>query len=104
MTTLGEILGRLCDRSEVYRLLAEAGDTALISRLNRMANEAKEDPCEIALRAVQVFAEKADGEAWTRLVGCVQNSSSPAGACLREMIAWSMKHALGQDVTAPMAG
>lgn len=90
MTTLGEILGRLCDRSEVYQILVEAGDTALISRLNQ--NEAEEDPCEVALRAVRAFAEKADSEAWTKLVGCVQNSPSPAGACLSEMIAWSMKH------------
>jgi hypothetical protein len=92
MTTLGEILGQLDDPSEVYRILAEAGDVVLISRLSQAADEAKEDPCEIALRAVRTFAEKADGEAWTKLVGCVQNSPSPAGACLGEMIAWSLKH------------
>jgi hypothetical protein len=92
MTTLGEILDRLSDPSEVYRILAETGDTSLILRLNRAAEEAQEDPCETALRAVEVFTRKADGETWTRLVGCVQNSPSPAGACLGEMIAWSLKH------------
>jgi hypothetical protein len=92
MTTLGEILERLCDSSEVYRILAEAGDPVMISRLNQAAEEAEEDPCETALRAVQVFTKTADGEAWTKLVGCVQNSTSPAGACLGEMIAWSLKH------------
>jgi hypothetical protein len=91
MTTLGEILGQLSDPSEVYQVLAESGDTLLISRLNQAANEMEEDPCAIALRAVQAFTEKADGEAWTKLVGCVQNSPSPAGACLGEMITWSLK-------------
>jgi hypothetical protein len=92
MTTLGEILERLSDSSEVYRILAETGDALTISRLNRAAEEAQEDVCEVALHAVRAFAEKADSEAWTKLVGCVQNSPSPAGACLGEMIAWSLKH------------
>jgi hypothetical protein len=91
MTTLGEILERLSEPSEVYRILAEAGGTAMISRLNQAAKAAGDDPCDVALHAVRAFAEKADGEAWTKLVGCVQNSPSPAGACLGEMIAWSLR-------------
>lgn len=92
MTTLGEILDRLHDRSEVYQILSECGGVPLISKLDRIADETKEDPCEIVLRVVRAFADKADDEAWVKLVGCVQDATSPAGACLGEMIAWSMKH------------
>jgi hypothetical protein len=90
MTTLGEILNRLSDRSEIYQILAESGDMRAISKLRRIVDETGDDPCEIALRAVRIFSGKADDEAWTKLIGCVQNAPSPASACLGEMIAWSM--------------
>jgi len=92
MTTLGEILSQLQDRTQVYQILMESGNLALMARLDQKAAEAGEDPCDIAIDAVEAFTGKADAEAWTKLVGCVQNSPSPAGACLGEMIAWSMKH------------
>lgn len=91
MTTLGEVLDRLSDRAEVYQMLADSGDVVLISRLNQAADEAQEDPCEVALHAVRAFTERADDEAWVRLIGQVQDASSPAGTCLREMIVWSME-------------
>lgn len=91
MTTLGEILDQLHDPAEVYQMLVDSGDVMLISELNRMADETREDPCEIALRAVRAFTGKADDEAWIKLVGHVQDSPSPAGTCLREMIVWSIK-------------
>lgn len=89
MSTLGEILNRLQDRSQVYEILADSGHTQLIAQLDRI-NQTDGDPCEFALRAVQGFASKADDEAWVRLIGRIQNSSSPAGTCLSEMIAWSL--------------
>ena len=92
MTTLGEILDRLHDRSELYQILAESGNVLLMAELDRVADEADSDPCGVALRAVQAFTAKADAEAWVKLVGCLQDSPSPAGACLGEMITWSMKH------------
>ena len=92
MTTLGEILSQLQDRMQVYEILTESGNLALIAKLDQKATEVGEDPCDIAIDAVEAFTGKADAAAWTKLVGCVQNSSSPAGACLGEMIAWSMKH------------
>jgi hypothetical protein len=91
MSTLGEILDRLQDRSQVYEMLAESGNIPLIAELDR-ADGADGDPCEIALRAVQAFTAKADDEAWVKLIGRIQNSASPAGTCLSEMIAWSFAH------------
>lgn len=92
MTTLGEILDRLQDRSEVYQILAEAGNLPLIAKLDQASDEIDGGPCEVALRAVHAFTRKADDEAWVKLIGHIQNSHSPAGTCLSEMIAWSLTH------------
>jgi len=92
MSTLGEILDQLQDRSQIYEILAESGNIALIEDLDRINREADGDPCEFALRAVQAFTSKANEEAWVRLIGRVRNSSSPAGTCLSEMIVWSLAH------------
>ena len=91
MSTLGEILDRLQDRSQVYEMLAESGNIPLIAEMDR-GQEGNGDPCEVALRAVRAFTTKADDEAWVRLIGRIQNSPSPAGTCLSEMIAWSLAH------------
>ena len=90
MTTLGEILERLQDRSEVYQILVEFGNVALIAKLELKAQETDSDSCDVALRAVPAFTRKADDESWVKLIGRVQDSKSPAGACLSEMIAWSL--------------
>ena len=92
MSTLGEILDRLHDRSQVYEMLAESGNIPLIAELDRIGDLAEGDPCDVALKVVQAFTSKADDEAWVKLIGRIQNSPSPAGACLSEMIAWSLAH------------
>jgi hypothetical protein len=90
MTTLGEILGQLNDRDQVYGLLLESGNAALVARLDEKADATADDPCGVALKAVQAFTNQADEEAWVKLMGSIRGSQSPAGACLGEMITWSM--------------
>jgi len=92
MTTLGEILDRLEDQAQVYEILAESGNITLIAKLDQIADETHSDPCSLALGAVHAFTGKADAEAWVKLMGCIQDSQSPAGACLSEMICWSLAH------------
>jgi hypothetical protein len=92
MTTLGEILGQLQDREEIYGLLLESGNASLVATLDEKARTTADDPCGVALKAVHAFTNRADEEAWVKLMGCIRNSQSPAGACLGEMIAWSMSH------------
>lgn len=90
MSTLGEILGQLHDRSEICELLAESGDVAMIARLDEAAARTASDPCDLALIAVHTFTEKADDAAWVKLMGSLQNAEAPASTCLREMIAWAL--------------
>lgn len=91
MSTLGEMLDRLQDRSEVYELLAEAGNVALVAKLDAAADAEGCDPCDVALRAVDAFASRADDEAWVKLIGRVQDAQAPAAACLNEILSWSLK-------------
>jgi hypothetical protein len=90
MTTLGDLLGQLQDPSEVHQLLAEAGNVKLVAKLGEVAKARDCDPCDAALRAVDDFALHAEGEAWVRLVGLIQDSDTPAATCLNEMLAWSL--------------
>jgi hypothetical protein len=90
VSTLGEIVGQLHDRSEVYQLLADAGDMTMIARLDAAAALASSDPCDIALAAVHAFTQKADDAAWLKLVGSLQDAEAPAATCLQQMIAWSL--------------
>jgi len=88
--TLGEILSRLHDRTEVYQFLTENGGMPLIVSLNRKAEESDCETCEIVIQAVDDFTAKADDAAWVKLIGRLQDAASPAGACLTEMISWSL--------------
>ncbi len=90
MSTLGEILARLQDRAEVFALLAEAGDITAIAGMNAAAESSGQDPCELAREAVHAFTQKADDEAWIKLIGRIQNANSPGAACLSEIISWSL--------------
>jgi hypothetical protein len=89
MTTLGEILAELRDPEEVRRLLAEAGDLALMAKVEQAAGS---DTCGFALQAVEHFVRGADSEAWVKLVGRIQDSSTPAQSCLGEMLRWAVSH------------
>ncbi|HSM95600.1 MAG TPA: hypothetical protein VLT91_06130 [Rhizomicrobium sp.] len=91
MSTLGEILSQLHDESQVFAILAEAGDIKSIAGLQDAARRSGQDPCEWAIDAVHNFTEMADNEAWVQLMGRIQNADSPGSACLSEIIAWSLE-------------
>jgi len=91
MTTLGELLVRLQDRAELEEILAQSGDILALSRLDNLAMEMGSNACDAALEAVQSFTARADDEAWVKLIGRLQDAHQPAGACLSEIIAWSLR-------------
>lgn len=89
MTTLGEILARLSDRDEILSLLAESGDLeALAGFAAQTASE--RDASDAVIEAVNAFTARASDEDWIKLMGRLQGASSPAAACLAEMMAWSL--------------
>lgn len=89
MTTLGEILSRLDDPTEIQQMLADIGDVQLIAQVQAAAAG---DPCAFALSAIDHFSRAADSEAWTKLIGRVQDAQAPAQACLGEMLRWAVSH------------
>jgi hypothetical protein len=92
MTTLGEILERLEDPSEVHRLMAEAGDIAMTVRLDQAACDRGCDAGAFAIEAVEDFTRRADDEAWVKLIGRIQDAEAPGAACLNEMLRWALTH------------
>ena len=92
MNTLGEILEQLQDPSEIAGLIIEAGDLAMIARLDQASRDNGSDPATLALQAVDAFTRSADDEAWVKLIGRVQNADAPAAACLSEMLQWALVH------------
>ncbi|MBS0274694.1 MAG: hypothetical protein JSR55_09895 [Proteobacteria bacterium] len=91
MSTLGEILSQLHDEDQVFAILADAGDVKSIASLHDLARRSGQTACEWAIDAVHDFTEKADNEAWVKLIGRIQNADSPGSACLSEIIAWSLE-------------
>jgi hypothetical protein len=92
MSTLGEILDQLQDPAEVRRLMMEAGDVAMLARLDKLASDRAEDAGAFALQAIESFTQRADDEAWVKLIGRIQNAEAPAAACLSEMLQWTLAH------------
>lgn len=90
MSTLGEILEQLRDPAEVRRLMIEAGDVAMLARLDKLGGDREEG--DYALRAIEAFTQGADDQAWVKLIGRVQNAEAPAAACLSEMLQWTLAH------------
>lgn len=91
MTTLGALLVRLRDREELAQILAESGDVFTLCGLDRVAADSGKEVCDAALEAVESFTTSADDEAWVKLIGRLQNSPQPAGACLSQIISWSLE-------------
>ena len=64
MTTIGELLVRLQDRTELEEILAQSGDILALSRLDKLEAEKGSNACDAALEAVEAFTTRADDEAW----------------------------------------
>jgi hypothetical protein len=93
MMMLGELMKSAYDSLEVAAMLVEAQEIALLVRLDGFAAAKATDRGEIARDAMRAFTDAADNEAWVKLMGRVQDESSPAAACLAEMVAWSLARA-----------
>lgn len=91
MSTLGEILTRMNDGTDLHGLLAQIDDPVLLAGMEEQARASCRKPEDIAREAVQHFCAHADDEAWVKLIGRLQDAPSPAAVCLKEILAWSRK-------------
>lgn len=91
MATLGEIIAELDGGAALEGLIASLESLALSERLQAEAAAAGRPQADIATAAVRNFAQRADDEAWVKLLGRVQDAPSPAAACLKEMLTWALK-------------
>lgn len=91
MDTLGEILAKMNDGTDLRGVLAQIGDPGLLARVEQQARASCRQPEDIAREAVQRFCAQADDETWVKLIGRLQDAPSPAAVCLKEILVWSRK-------------
>ncbi|MEZ5862938.1 MAG: peptidylprolyl isomerase [Geminicoccaceae bacterium] len=66
--------------------LIEAGELALLARLNDAAGRLDTDPAGLASYIVRTWLTRADDEAWLRLIGVMNRSEMPGLAALALML------------------
>ncbi len=91
MNTLGEFLAEFEDPQKLFAVLAAADDTAGIDLLAARERATGVAPQDLVFEAVQTFSREASPDAWLKLIGRMQNASSPGSVCLSEILAWSMQ-------------
>jgi len=91
MATLGEIVAQLDGGAHLEGLLASLESPALLEQLEARAAAAGLPASQCAADAVRAFSNRADDDAWLKLLGRLQDAPSPAAACLKEMLIWALK-------------
>ncbi|MBU6297765.1 MAG: hypothetical protein KGJ79_12545 [Alphaproteobacteria bacterium] len=88
---LGDILTQLDEGADLERLLPQLNGSGVLEALRCRAAAHGVTPAVVAGEAVRTFSANADDDAWLKLLSRVQDAPSPAVACLREMLAWTLK-------------
>ncbi len=83
---LGELVGSLREPGVAEATLVEAGQLALIARLNEAAGRLDTDPGDLASYIVRTWLARADDDAWLRLVGVMNRSEVPGLAAVVLML------------------
>lgn len=92
MMVVGEVLERLCDEAFASELLVELGDLPLMVGVDAAGRRSGESAAVYAAGAVRRFAAFASDEDWLALMAALERTDDPGAACLRQMLAWSLRH------------
>ncbi len=83
---MGELVKGLAEPGVAEASLVEAGELALLARLNDAAGRLASDPGDLASYIVRTWLARADDEAWVRLIGVVNRSEVPGLAAVVMML------------------
>lgn len=97
---LGALIGKLQADGTAAEALEAIGDLALFARVREVAERFEESPGEYVAASVGRFADGADDEAWTGLIGAVANCEDPARTALERMVRWALAADAGSNVVA----
>lgn len=91
---LGDVLARLSDPLTAEKALAALDDLPLATAITVEADAAGLSPGELIAGRVADYADDADDEEWTTLIGQMGRSADPGGVLLRRALA-SCSHGKG---------
>ena len=89
---LGQVLVRLHDEAFAAETLVSLQDLALMVEVEATARQFGEDIGAYAAGASRRFAHHAADEDWLALMTALERADDAGAACLRHMLAWSLRH------------
>jgi hypothetical protein len=89
---LGHVLERLGDESFAAEALVAMDDLPLMVAVQAIGERLGESASAYAMGAVRRFSAFADDEDWLALMTVLDRAGDPGAACLRQMLAWSLRH------------
>jgi hypothetical protein len=89
---LGQVLERLGDEAFAAETLVGLNDLALVVEVEAAGRPFGETIGEYAAGASRRFAHHASDEDWLALMTALERADDAGTACLRHMLAWSLRH------------
>jgi hypothetical protein len=100
---LGQVLEKLHDEAFAAETLVALGDLPLLVEVERMGRRFGESAPLYAVGATRRFAALAADEDWLALMTALERGPDPGAACLRQMLAWSLR-CDAEEVEMPACG
>ena len=88
---LGQVLQQLGDAGFAAETLVGLDDLPLLDDLETTREQFGESAPDYAIGAVRRFAAFASDDDWLALMGALERSDDPGVACLRNILAWSLR-------------
>lgn len=88
---LGQVLERLGDEAVAAETLVGMGDLPLMVEVQTVGGTFGESVPAYAVGATHRFAAFATDDDWLALMTALERADNPGAACLRHMLAWSLK-------------
>ena len=89
---LGQVLEKLHDETFAAETLIALGDLPLLVEVEATGRRFGESAPLYAAGATRRFAAFADDEDWLALMNALERAADPGAACLRQMLAWSLRY------------
>jgi hypothetical protein len=89
---LGQVLERLGDEVFAAEALVALQDLPLMVEVEAAGRSFGESPGEYAVGAARRFAAFASDEDWLALMTALERADDAGAACLKHMLAWSLRH------------
>ncbi len=88
---LGQVLQQLGDEAIAAETLMAMGDLPLVVEVEAVGRKYGENVPAYAVGAMRRFEAFASDDDWLALMTALERADNPGAACLRHMLAWSLK-------------